>query len=208
MDPLILLGTAISTIAIINAVPQPTRVWRLRNVEGLSPSTQALTLCTCVTWIIYGILRDDPTQVTANAAGLTGIVIVLAAMITFGSSRALRRALFPAAAYVLAVIAMALTFGITPVAVLGAVLSVTFKLPQAALAWREPGGEGISVTSFVIAALCNALWFSYALLAGDVPVAVTSCWGLAVNMFVVSRTVMARTIAARAPDSVFVAAEA
>jgi uncharacterized protein with PQ loop repeat len=205
VDSLVLIGALITAISIFNAFPQAVRVWRLRTVEGLSLSTQALAWCSCTTWTAYGVLLADPVQIVANGVGITGLVLVVSAMFAFGPASAVRKTVALMVLYVIALGVISATVGVVPVVLIGSTLSIVFKLPQAVLAWRAPGGSAISVSTFVLASVCNSLWFIYGCLIMDVAVLATSSWLLAVNAFIIVRTVGGR---AKEPCSQLAMAEA
>ena len=69
-----------STIAFI---PQVTKVWLSKNVEGLSTSMFIIFSIGVCCWLIYGILQKDLPLIMANLITLVLAILVLLGIIKF-----------------------------------------------------------------------------------------------------------------------------
>lgn len=79
IDPVLILavGVAAAVASTISFVPQAIDIIRTRDVEGLSPSTYALTVAGFALWMSYGVMRGDWALVVPNAICLTLSVFIL-----------------------------------------------------------------------------------------------------------------------------------
>jgi uncharacterized protein with PQ loop repeat len=186
------LGVVITAIGLLGDISQPARVWRCRSAEGISVASQALTAGLCVSWSLYGFMRGEMTQVWVNGAALVSTLIVMAGMVVYGDRTKTLISFVPVVLYSLAIGVVAFEFGNVAVGAIASCISMAYRVPQVVLAWRQPGGEGLSVVSFAASLACASLWIAYGALAGDVAVVATAVWGVAINAFVLLRTVTAR----------------
>ena len=123
--------------------------------------------------------------------------IVLAAVVRFGDRRAAARTITPVLLVTVALVA-AMSLGELTVGVYASALLLACKLPQAVLAYKQPGWLGLSPTALVLAVVCASLWVIYGVLIGDHTVIVTSSWLLTLNVFIAARTIGAQPLLRKA----------
>ena len=190
-----LLTGLLAMLTVLVTAPQALRCWRLQTTDGISHFSQTLCLAAAGAWFAYGVLTRDAAQLLTNAIDGSFTVAVLVALCRFGGmpirSLALRSAGVTAA--LLALIAVS---GITGMLLFAIALVSTWHLPQVWLAWRKPGGLGLSVVSLALSVAINIAWMAYGLNVRDYAVAATAAWSFATTTFIAIRTVTARRKAA------------
>ena len=74
LDTLGLVATSFTTASF---APQAWRIWRTRDVSGISLVTYLILTMGLVLWLIYGLLKGDLPLVVANS-----VMVVLTTAIT------------------------------------------------------------------------------------------------------------------------------
>ncbi|MFZ2311098.1 MAG: SemiSWEET transporter [Methylobacter sp.] len=80
LDILGLIATGFSTSSFI---PQIWRIWRTRDVSGISLPTYVILTIALTLWLLYGILKSDAPLVIANAIMIMLSVAIAAMKIGF-----------------------------------------------------------------------------------------------------------------------------
>ncbi|SHK10097.1 SemiSWEET family sugar transporter [Rhodothermus profundi] len=65
------IGLLAATLTTLAFLPQVVRTWRRRSADDLSAGTFLLLLTGIILWLLYGILRQDPIIILANAIGMS-----------------------------------------------------------------------------------------------------------------------------------------
>lgn len=78
MTALDILGLVATGFTTASFAPQAWRIWRTRDVSGISLVTYIILTLGLVLWLIYGLLKGDLPLVVANS-----VMVVLTATITF-----------------------------------------------------------------------------------------------------------------------------
>ena len=77
MTALDILGLIATGFTTASFAPQAWRIWRTRDVSGISLATYLVLTFGLVLWLIYGSLKGDLPLIVANA-----VMMVLTAAIT------------------------------------------------------------------------------------------------------------------------------
>lgn len=77
MVPLDILGLVATSFTTASFAPQAWRIWRTRDVSGISLLTYLVLTAGLALWLIYGLLKGDLPLVVANS-----VMVVLTTAIT------------------------------------------------------------------------------------------------------------------------------
>lgn len=160
-----------------------------RSPAGISVLSWAVFCALNLTWVVYALGVGNPYLV-ANGAGAAALNVALLTRIDPHRGRTL--GLVGATAALGA--ATGVVLGWPVVAVWAFALAVFLRWPQVAELLRAPDVEGVSLTSWVLAAVNNAVWVVVGILEGD-------AWFSAVSILlgVSSLTVVALILRRRRP---------
>lgn len=199
MSVVVLVGAAASSFSLYATVPQVVRAARSRSAEGVSWSSLVLGLATFTLWCVYAFAVADQIQLINNTIAL-GLLVALAVVVgRTGAARhrwtAVVAVLVSGAAGVwLLDVANAFTL-----AMVGTTISSVRMLPQTRLALSRAPLWGLCPWSTVLAWVGTALWLVYAVLVGDVALALCSIIGLGMQSAIVAcRLPLRRTLASLA----------
>ena len=164
------IGWAGAVLAVVLNLPQTWRSCAGRQVAGLSPASRWLAVLQSATWLAYGLTGGGLVQVVTNAFCLVLHVAVLVALLVLAPSARERRLLVPQAAGSAAWVALVLWVvgtGTLDVAVLAAVCSTAYAVPQLVLLATDPRSTaGVSMATTVLGVVAQGCWTAYGLLLG------------------------------------------
>jgi MtN3 and saliva related transmembrane protein len=78
MDPLHLLGLAAGSLTTLSFIPQVAKTLRTGSARDFSSAMLVCFLAGLILWLVYGVMRDDPAIVIANAATAALLLCILA----------------------------------------------------------------------------------------------------------------------------------
>lgn len=84
LDALGLVATSFTTASF---APQAWRIWRTRDVSGISLVTYLILTLGLVLWLIYGLLKGDLPLVVANSVMVVLTTAITCMKIMYGKSR-------------------------------------------------------------------------------------------------------------------------
>jgi uncharacterized protein with PQ loop repeat len=155
------------------ALPQGLRILATRSVAGISPLIWQMTLVGAIAWFAHGMIVGRAQIVWPNL-----MLAITAAWVLGMVCRADRLPL--GRSFALPLFCAALAFGIEvalgPVAfgVAMFIPSAVGQVSQLATIRRSVDTTGVSMAGMVVGLVCQMLWWSYALLAGDSAIIVTA----------------------------------
>lgn len=155
------------------ALPQGLRILATRSVAGISPLIWQMTLVGGIAWFAHGLIVVKAQIIWPNL-----VLAITAAWVLAMVCRADRLPL--GRSFALPVFAAALAFGIEvafgPVAfgVAMFIPSAVGQVSQLATIRRSVDTTGVSMAGMVLGLVCQLLWLSYAVLAGDSAIIVTA----------------------------------
>ena len=79
-----IIGITASILTMFSFVPQIARSLKTRSVKDVSPVTLFQLSAGVILWIIYGVARQDPIIVCANAVTLITMVILISLYFKYG----------------------------------------------------------------------------------------------------------------------------
>lgn len=137
--------------------------WRARRmVSGISPLSWAVFLNLNVTWAIYAIGVSNP-YLLANGVGAAVLNAALLARLDVQRLRTL--ALVVVGSGLAAVVGV--TVGWQPVVIWCVAMAIFLRWPQVVRLVTDPDVGGVSLTTWVVAAVNNIVWVVVAVQAGD-----------------------------------------
>ncbi|CAG0977634.1 hypothetical protein ANAEL_01544 [Anaerolineales bacterium] len=159
-----ILGTIGTVLGLVRAVPQLARLLRAREAFGVSVDTTGTSTIVSISWVVYGILTNQPYVClsTAPTAIIFGIITFIA--LRFGRST---REFKVAPVWGMVLLLAGLLGGI---AGLGLILSISVlisNLPQLWVAYREGNLDDLSLGTWVLCTCDGLVWGSYALFMHD-----------------------------------------
>lgn len=187
----LVVGLAASLIGLIGAIPQVRRARRI-SVDGLSWSSQLLTLSTCTIWGVYGFAILDGIQIFNNLAALVLNGLLVAAIIAAQPSKRPAQAITVIAATALIASAVAVTTTPLVVGLIGSLIGAVRLVPQLRMALSGQPLWGLDPWAVQLALGSSAIWLIYGLAAAD-PAVILSA-GLAA---VINTTICARRLPPR-----------
>lgn len=157
------LGTLTGTIL---GLPQLIRLARTKSVEGLSLRAWQAMLAVNIGWTAHGISIGQPPQVVTSALSLVATVPILYLM-----SRQLHRnfvlTLLPGLVFAGMMIAIDQLWGTGAYGVVAIIPAVISNAGQSVALVRAEHVRGVSVGFLILAALNQVIWFTWAVLVGD-----------------------------------------
>lgn len=84
LDALGLVATSFTTASF---APQAWRIWRTRDVSGISLVTYLILTLGLALWLIYGLLKGDLPLVVANSVMVVLTTAITCMKIMYGKSR-------------------------------------------------------------------------------------------------------------------------
>lgn len=194
-DLVLSFGYIGSVIGVVMVVPQIVRILRYPTLTGVSPSSWAITTVACLTWLTYGIRTSSMPQIPGNIlliAGAVAVVLLAPAEI----SRRKRAALLLLASAAVLAIAWLVPAHVTGYVAFVVGLGANWpQLYDSVGNWKAGINSGVSVTTWVLRVASQVCWLTYAVLTGDVPVAVSAGLLLSTAALLVVLEVAARSAA-------------
>lgn len=80
-----IIGAVAATLTMFSFVPQIARSLRTKSVRDVSPVTLFQLSAGVLLWMIYGIYRQDPIIICANAVTLACLSILIFLYFKYGS---------------------------------------------------------------------------------------------------------------------------
>ncbi|WP_298667312.1 SemiSWEET family sugar transporter [uncultured Methanofollis sp.] len=81
MDPIHLLGLAAGSLTTLSFIPQVAQTLRTRSAHDFSYAMLVCFLAGLILWFVYGVVRDDPAIIIANAVTAVLLLCILAVKI-------------------------------------------------------------------------------------------------------------------------------
>jgi len=81
MDSLHLLGLAAGSLTTLSFIPQVAKTLRTRSAHDFSYAMLVCFLAGLMLWLAYGVVREDPAIMIANAATAVLLLCILAVKI-------------------------------------------------------------------------------------------------------------------------------
>jgi len=182
------LGLAGAVLGAAIAVPQAWRAVRT-GTAGISAATFQLLFSLGLTWMLYGFAEDLHLLALSDGILAIATLVVLGAMVRDGLDA------WRCARAVIAATALAFVVAAIDAVVLGwlaAVLSLVLRYPQIRLVRSAASIEGVSLSTWNIAAATNACWCAYGVLHRDPRLAVATLLNLVVTVVLVRSVVVRR----------------
>jgi uncharacterized protein with PQ loop repeat len=182
-----LLGAIGTVIGLVRALPQFIRLLTTRDVHGVSLDTAATSCVVSSAWGAYGFLTDQVAVVLAT--GLSTVVFGLITLLALRLGRSIRE--LRAAPFCLVIAFAAALIGGS--AGLGAVLIVSAlvaNIPQVIVAFRERNLVGLSPSTWALTASDGAVWLTYGIVTGDIPILVNNFFQFTTSAAIVGRRVV------------------
>ena len=187
-----------ATLGVTMVVPQILRTLRHPTLTGVSPASWGLTALACATWLTYGIRTAQVPQIPGNVLLVSGAVTIV--MLVPSPVSPPRRALALAlAAAVLLCVALSLPARSVGYLAIGVgLVSAWPQVYDSVVGWRSGAESGVSIATWSLKVTSQVSWLTYALLAGDVPVAIAASVALTTAVSLVSLEASRRVITTRA----------
>lgn len=165
-------GYFASALGVAMVVPQILRTLRDRRLPGVSALSWALTAIACTTWLFYGIRTAELPQIPGNVLLVSGAVVVVL-LVPSGTPQFARALGLAGAASLLGVLAF-----VAPPAVIGGIggaIGVVSGLPQLVRSLRRTAAaSAVSPLTWALRAASQGSWLGFALMLGDVVVALSA----------------------------------
>ena len=162
------IAYASSVVGVAQSVPQIVRAVRHPHMGGVAPLSWAISAVACTAWITYGVRAGIGPQIPGNVLLVTGSVAIVL-LVPSALPRARRAGLLGAAA--LAVVSLSSVLPPEGVGFLAFGIGLFSAWPQVVTTLRgTPEAAGVSLATFGLRLVSGLGWFTYAILARDVPV--------------------------------------
>jgi uncharacterized protein with PQ loop repeat len=160
------IGWVAALAGIALGVPQALRLWRTRDVGGISMLAWQAMLVLNVGFGVHGLTIAQPNMVVTNALALVSTVPILVLLASGRERPALLVLVLPLVVAAL-VVAGDLWLGSAAFGVLVVVPTVLVNLGQGAELVRSPVVSGVSGLYLAFGVLNQALWLTWAWLVPD-----------------------------------------
>lgn len=178
------LGVVALIVGLTRAMPQLVRLLRARDAAGVSLDGCATSAIVSSFWAVYGVLTGQPAVVLASGTPALIFVLIGLAALRYGRRVGeLRTAPFFLIVFT-AVVASGGAAGLGLVLTVGALVANT---PHVITAYREKDLSGVSPSTWALTAADGAIWTTYALITGDVPILVNNVFQLTTSLSIVVR---------------------
>ncbi len=172
-----LCGWAAGAFGVATGWPQAWRLWVVRRHEGLSLSSNVLTVLYATAWLLYGFASHSTVMVVTNLLGLTALMMVLCGHLIL--ARPALRQWLPWLLVGWAGLGAMFCLGARPLGITASVATISGVLPQVVVlftAYRRGifDAAGVSRTRWAMSIGCNILWVSYGVIAHDPVIMVNS----------------------------------
>ena len=195
-----------ATLGVSMVVPQILRTLRHPTLTGVSAVSWGLTALACLTWLSYGIRTAQIPQIPGNVLLVSGAVTIVL-LVPSPLSRSRRAlALVLAASVLLAVSFSVPARSVGYLAIGVGLVSAWPQVYDSLAGWRSGAESGVSIATWSLKVTSQVCWLSYALLAGDVPVAIAASVALTTAVSLVSLEASRRIMSTRGDALVLAAA--
>lgn len=195
----VVVGVAASLVSLYSTVPQLIRAARTRSADGVSWDSLVLSLATFTLWCVYAVAVADSIQLVNNTIALlllVALAVVVARAGVARSSWSAVVAVFGSAAASIWLLDVANSFTL---AMVGTTISSLRMVPQTRLALSRAPLWGLCPWSTLLAWLGMLLWLAYAVMVGDLALAICSFVGMSMQSAIVAhRLPPRRTLASLA----------
>lgn len=189
------LGVLALIVGLTRALPQLVRLLRARTAAGVSLDGAATSATVSSFWAVYGALTGQPAVVLASATPAAVFVLISLAALRYGRNP---RELRAAPVFFVLFTAVVLVGGETGLGLMLTAGALIANTPHVVVAFREDDLSGVSPFTWTLTATDGAIWTTYALITGDVPILVNNVIQLTTSaLIVVRRWWWARTAATR-----------
>jgi len=175
-----------ATLGVLMVVPQILRTLAHPSLGGVSPVAWSMTVLACSMWLTYGVRTMTVPQIPGNILLVSGAVAVVLLVPSRVSRR--RRAGTLAAVWsgfvTVALLVPAHMVGYIAVSV--GFVSAWPQVYDSVSTWRAGARSGVSITTWSLKSVSQLCWLSYALLAADVPVAISATVALGTSATLVA----------------------
>jgi MtN3 and saliva related transmembrane protein len=179
------LGVIGTVLGVLRAWPQVREIVVRRQTAGVSVQTWALTLLNNASWLLLGVIIGAVPIVISNLLSAVGSIAVLTAIQRQLPRQRLARSAC-AAVVGAALVGLTSIGGATALTALATVLAITMFMPQLFLVLRS-GAVGVSVTTWLLSAVCAAVWLFYAFALGRPSIAVCQVVILPASLVITQR---------------------
>jgi uncharacterized protein with PQ loop repeat len=179
-----LVAYVASVVSVVMVAPQIVRTARHPHLGGVSPWSWAITAVACSLWLVYGVRTASVPQIPGNVFLVAG-AFALVLLVPAEWSRARRAATLFSVAVVL--LLFSTYFSPEQVGFLAFGIGLFGVWPQVfETVWlrRGMGPSALSMSSQVLKVVGQVLWFTYAVMATDIPVVVASIVALSSNIVI------------------------
>lgn len=190
------LGVVALIVGLTRALPQLVKLLRARDAAGVSLDGCATSAIVSSAWAVYGILTDQ--LAVALASGTPAFIFVLISLAALRYGRRITE-LRSAPVFLVVFTAVVVAGGSVALGVMLTVGALIANTPHVIVAFREKDLSGVSPFTWTLTAADGAIWVTYALITGDVPILVNNVFQLTTSAAIVARRWWwARSLAARA----------
>lgn len=185
-----LCSAVVAVFTTVAMLSQVVRSYRSKTGDGFSLLFLYGAIWSSFAWTIYGVLRSQMIQIYCNVPWV--MVYGLVVYYLWKEGRAKPGRVFGAFALMVAV-----TFGLMVVdwrliGVLCMGLSAAFRLPQLYRCWKDPGGMGISVGSYIAHSAVHTSWIAVGFGYNDGFIIATSVYALVTSLYIGGSTYLGR----------------
>lgn len=179
---------ALAVVALIvgltRAMPQLVRLLRARDAAGVSLDGCATSAIVSSFWATYGILTGQPAVVLASGTPAVIFVVIGLAALRYGRRIGELRA---APFFLIAFTGVTIAGGAAGLGLVLTVGALVANTPHVVTAYREKELSGVSPSTWALTAADGAIWTTYALITGDVPILVNNVFQLTTSLAIVVR---------------------
>lgn len=178
------LGVLATMVGLTRAMPQLVRLLRARDAAGISVDGCATSAIVSSFWATYGVLTGQPAVVLASGTPAAIFVLITIAALRYGRRVNEFRAAPVFLALFTAVVVTGGAVGLGLVLTVGALVANT---PHVIVAFRENDLSGVSPSTWKLTATDGAIWITYALITGDIPILVNNIFQFTTSALIVAR---------------------
>lgn len=170
----VLVGVAASFVSLYATVPQVLRAARTRSADGVSWASLLLSLATFTLWCVYAVAVADRIQLVNNTIALLLLVALAAVVVRAGVPRTYWSAVLAVFGSAVVSIWLVDVSNSFTLAMVGTTISSLRMVPQTRLALARAPLWGLCPWSTLLTWLGMALWLTYAVMVGDLALAICS----------------------------------
>jgi uncharacterized protein with PQ loop repeat len=182
MTPVVLLGWVAAVVGDLIGLPQAIRLFRTRDVSGLSLVGWQTIVAINLAWAAHGIRVGQANMVVANVVGL-GMTLLILGLIARELGRNLALLTIPGVMAAAVLVVADALFGAAVFGALAIIPAVMSNSAQSVELVRSPRVDGVSPLFLVLGVLNQSLWFAWGLLVPEYGTVVACSVTLAVTVF-------------------------